>query len=739
MSPEHDAPSPASPSLPELLAPFEAGIERVVVSRKYRLGLFFVAAGMVLLPLAYAALIATAGVLLYRHAVNNRSLLEEGFAFVFLYLLPLIFGGVGFLFMFKPLFAPRLKDQAARSLTPEEQPVLFEFIGSLCQCLRTPVPRRIDVNIEPFGTGACFRRGFLSVFGHDMVLTIGLPMAEGLSLREFTGVLAHELGHFTQGAALRLTYTIRRINIWFLRAVFEHDVWDERLYFASRFSNSLPVRALAYSARLFVFVTRVVLFILMYVGQVISSFMSRQMEFDADRYEARIAGSSTLKTTELKLHVMSVAWDDVTLDLQAAWFDGRLADDVPALIMAKIENFDEHPELLKAIEHAVFDKRTGWFDTHPSPTDRVASAEAENAPGIFHLDYPATVLFREFRALCKEATVIYYQQILGAEYQHVRLIDTTLAVQEQKEQYEAQRTLYRYFQGQLLGHRELFLPEGWTPTPADPELTKRQLRQARQAMNSSLHRVAQALQHYEQAEQKRCKAFVAQLLHASNLKFSAEQLDLDGIDVVAISRAQEQGWKLREQAVEELQDFVRHAETRLTAALTLLHVPEIAAKLNAPELVARTELLIAVLAELRRAWEHFVPLREHAFGLGVLLDNLQGNENNQAFYQEVVRVAGIVRQRMQELRDLLAATRYPFEHAGGDIAVSEYALRELPEAERVGEVLFFAGEMLDKLTALYFRVMARLAVTAEQIEEAIGLPRLPDPPDPRDTDPRSLA
>ena len=54
-----------------------------------------------------------------------------------------------------------------------------------------------------------------------MVLLIGLPLAAGLSLRQFAGVLAHEFGHFSQGFGMRLTYVIRSINIWFMRVVYE--------------------------------------------------------------------------------------------------------------------------------------------------------------------------------------------------------------------------------------------------------------------------------------------------------------------------------------------------------------------------------------------------------------------------------------------------------------------------------------------------------------------------------------
>jgi Zn-dependent protease with chaperone function len=36
-----------------------------------------------------------------------------------------------------------------------------------------------------------------------LVLVIGLPLAAGMSMRQVAGVLAHEFGHFAQGAGMR--------------------------------------------------------------------------------------------------------------------------------------------------------------------------------------------------------------------------------------------------------------------------------------------------------------------------------------------------------------------------------------------------------------------------------------------------------------------------------------------------------------------------------------------------------
>src|SRR6185436_17295145 len=117
---------------------------------------------------------------------------------------------------------------------------------------------------------------------------------------------------------------------------------------------------------------------------------------------------------------------------------------------------------------------------------------------------PAAELFRDYRALCRAAAEIYYEQVLGADLDKIQLIDTDAIVRQRAEELEADRTLYRYFQGQLLGHVELFLPEGWFAAPSAVEQTVRALRQARQGMHAALPQVSAALDRFENAENKRC-------------------------------------------------------------------------------------------------------------------------------------------------------------------------------------------------------------------------------------------
>jgi Zn-dependent protease with chaperone function len=235
----------------------------------------------------------------YWHAVHDVAILEGrggGRGRLLLYLAPLIIGIILILFMVKPLFARRMRKTHPLTLNRAEEPTLHDFVDRLCEIVRAPKPTRIDVDTA-VNASASFGEGSLSFLRHDLVLTVGLPLVAGLNLRQLTGVLAHEFGHFAQGGAMRLTYLIRHINNWFARVVYERDSWDDWLANASHDGGHWGITLVVALARFFVWVTRWILWILMFMGHVVSSIMLRQMEYDADRYEARVAGSETFVLT----------------------------------------------------------------------------------------------------------------------------------------------------------------------------------------------------------------------------------------------------------------------------------------------------------------------------------------------------------------------------------------------------------------------------------------------------------
>ena len=127
-----------------------------------------------------------------------------------------------------------------------------------------------------------------------------------------------------------------------------------------------------YLARVFVWLTRKILWVLMMIGHSVSGFMLRQMEFDADRHEARLAGSEVFESTSRRILQLTVAAQGAQSDLGEFYREGRLCDDLPKLIEHNYQQFT--PEVIDKLDRISRDATTGLLVTHPCDTDRIASA-----------------------------------------------------------------------------------------------------------------------------------------------------------------------------------------------------------------------------------------------------------------------------------------------------------------------------------------------------------------------------
>jgi hypothetical protein len=136
------------------------------------------------------------------------------------------------------------------------------------------------------------------------------------------------------------------------------------------------------------------------------------MEYDADSYEIKLAGSAAFEQTAKRLNVLGAATKHSYQSMRAAWNTSRrLPDNFPAFL-AKMET-KMSKETRTEIEDTVGLSRTGIFDTHPSFGDRIRRARQAGEPGVFHLDYPATMLFANFDAIAKQVTFLHYTDSIG--------------------------------------------------------------------------------------------------------------------------------------------------------------------------------------------------------------------------------------------------------------------------------------------------------------------------------------
>ncbi len=390
-----------------LLEAFTGEIKPVRKSPAYVLAIPLVTLFMVLLPLAYVAFIVSLGYLVYYHAVNDVGMMSYGghnirviFLLASLYAAPIVAGSIMVLFMLKPLLARPLQEGRTRSLTPQGEPILFDVVSKLCDVVGAPRPKRIDVDWQ-FNASAHFRLGFGSFLGNDLVLTIGAPLLACLSAQQFVGVLAHEFGHFSQGIGMRLSYVIRSINRWFARVVYERDQWDAWLS-ATAESTDFRIGWILALGIIGVAFSRVVLQILMMIGLAVSGLLLRQMEFDADRYEARVAGSETFEATTKRMRTFGAAYQEAREKFLNMARMKDYADDLSRL--TTIIHSGLAPEILLFLEIKMMEEKTGLFDTHPCSAARIASAKREEVPGVFRIDGPASDLVCHFEPITRNVT-----------------------------------------------------------------------------------------------------------------------------------------------------------------------------------------------------------------------------------------------------------------------------------------------------------------------------------------------
>lgn len=700
----------------QLRAAFRGKIEPVPVPFSYRVGVILVAALVIALPLAYLAVIGMALYLVFWRALHAAS--------AAVYVPSLAAGTVMIFFLLKPIFAAPGRQRRTRSLTRESDPLLFAFVDHVCTAVGSPQPRRIDIDFE-VNASAEFSDGWRGLWSRDLVLTIGVPLVVGLDLRQFAGVLGHEFGHFSQGAAMRLSYLIRTVNLWFARAVYERDAWDETLVERAQ-TTPLWMSWAFHLALLLVWMTRGALWLLMIAAQAVSGFLLRQMELDADRHEARLVGSQTLISRIRQLMAVQVATEGAHADMGEFYREGRLGDDLPQLIRANLTRIDD--DVRAEIDEIIDRTTTSPFDSHPSDRERIAAAEHENAAGLFHLDWPVSVLFRDFTALSKAVTRDYYQGLFGPSFRPDNVCPVDELLSRQDRDAEAALAADEFFLGAFDTLRPVRLPAART-TGSDPTELIANLQRARQRMLETIDNYRKSLDSFHRADRLQADAGRNFVLVRAGL-ISEECEDARSDRPTARERADSARAKKAELNA-AMETFEAAAAARLSLALGLVESPAVAGRLpDAPSWQAEVARLRPALELMNRWHSELVELRDEHRRLSSLLDHREGREADSS-------VVGAVQRQMERLYPLIVHLRheldqvpYPFEHARGELSIGKYAIVDLPGQDDLAMIYGASQRVLGCLPPLYGRIVGRLAMICERVESAIGLETLRPAPDP---------
>lgn len=669
----------------------------------YFLGLVLVSTAMVVLPLLYLALVAASAWLAVWWASNGFDLLMRGplasahlrFG---LFVVPLVAAGAVPAFLVKPLFAPRITPPSDLQLTRGDQPGLFAFVERLAGLVGAPVPDRIVVDCQ-VNAGAGLELGLLRRDGPALTLRIGLPLVAGLTLPQLAGILAHEFGHFGQGAGMRLARVIRRVNAWFQRVAAERDSWDQALADGRREGGWWGLACLG--AELLVALGRQALYGLMVAGHAISCFLSRQMEFDADQYEGRVAGSSGFADAALRLRVLDASAQFV---LGSVLREGRFVDDVPALI-ARVAD-QAPPRLTADIKRAVQLSGTGLFDSHPSDMERIRRVRLGRFPGLLAGVDPASQLFRDFPGLCRRATAAFYEDALGP---HAPPLDALVPVDALAPAAPAQVPAV---DARSKPARLEFPPERPPRLAAHAAAARGSsgtLAAARQRWREAAPAAAAAAEKHRRSHAQWVDAAIADAVLAMGLGLQAREFSLPTATPEGVARTRSRALAMQAEAAPALEAAERALGERVGLAFEALERGS-AALPEGSRLHQEARRLLAALPGLERLQAEALGLRRDAAVLDCLLANQRRMVGHEGLDRAVAQLLPTVRDAINAVRSGLEQVALP--GASWDIPP--------PWREDAAGHVRSARRALEVLEAQHARAVARLVQIADQVEAAQG-------------------
>ncbi len=705
-----------------VLGCFRGSLPPIGISFRYQLGVVISTLVLLVLAAIYLGLIVGAAYFTYWHAVNNTVIITGGWGFIF-YTAGLIAGITVFAAMIVPLFVRRKDDTRYYELTREAEPALFALIDKLVEEVGSPSPRRVWVNLENNATA--IRRGF-----GGLELHIGLPLVAGLRADQLAGVIAHELGHFTQGWASSMLRLNGRIISWLGYIVFESE-WHDRIVRWCRRAGSI----FEFVGMITSWVMRGVRFVfwcLFHAAVAVAGFMMREQEYDADQFEIWLNGSRMFGHTQTRVMELEFAQSRISDRLEEFYRSGRLPDSFPHFL---VNEWEMTPEDLRSIVyHTLGKQETGWSDTHPSTPDRIRHALSLEAPGVFHCDLPAGVLFRDFDGVCRQATLDHYRKVLGDRFRPDLIRPVHELAEALRQESEAELAYRRFFQGAIRTSRPLRFDPLWEQEECTVSQLVAALDQRRREILAR-REVADAL--FKKWDERHEELSIVEMLRTLvdvGVPVDASKMPRRvGTAAQATVAAAEIRGELG-QIGQSLASWENLLARRLFDALRLLGSPEVMQRIPDGEAIYRQ---VEKMMPATRAIGDAVATLEH---LGVLCNRFQLIVD----YVQQAKPEGAVLARLDDVwhqtgneiatltQSLFAAWNnipFPLEHSQAGMTLGGYVY--VPEPELHDKPLIHAykigASLLDRTGSVLWRCYARLAMIGEKIESAVGLPPLPSP------------
>ncbi|HYF54363.1 MAG TPA: M48 family metalloprotease [Salinarimonas sp.] len=631
------------------------------------------------------------------------------------------------IFLLKPLVAQgTAREEADRSLDPEKDARLFQMVNAVADRLEAPRPVRIDVDLNA-NASAYQAGGWLGALGRSQpVLRLGLPLLATMTTRQVAGMIAHELGHFAQSGGGRLQALIRRINRFFYGLVFGRDAWDEALARATEEWG--PLGLIPLLGRVLIWCLRWSLWPLFAGSHLVSLQLERQQEFDADRCMAMIAGSDGTTDFFQRLSLVSVATDLAYERMIEAWKrEGRLPDDYMALVMATIE--DLPPRLQATVKKHMEAKKTSIWDSHPAAMERIRRIEELEEPGLYRTEADSRKLLGDFHALSRELTRQLHEANLGSRNIDEFIHSADAVVREQRRTFATYDAIGGYFQGVFNNpYFPLLMQDEWLREPEDPAALVEDVQAVRHRLLTSEHEITEARKRFFESSKKIFLYEASIALLRADLIPPLDLFKPDKPSRPAAERRLRACHLIRNEARQTLEKYKEDAQRRLVASLRLLHREEVRDRLpaDAPT-VEQVQQTLRDFSSVCFVLDLVATLRSHATILELLLASHQDSAENRSWQLRVQEYLQQCNRYLALIIEPLKPVPYPFEHAAGPMSVADYILPQMPHPFDLKGVFQSCERVVEATNLLYFRLLGQLVTAAQQVEEAVGLAKLPVP------------
>jgi len=685
--------------------------------------LTFVAASMLVFAAAYGLLLAGALFGLWCFMAHVADLWSTQAASVGLFACTGL-GLVAFvcvLLFSKPLWASFPASPTPLSLSRNQQELLFEVVDRLCDALGTPRPDRIDVDCHARVDAGYHNDG--GVFDGGRVLTIGLPLVANLELRDFLGLIVHELAHYTQAPGSHRRLLVHLIHNWLRRRVRDRDLFDDKLAEAC-VQGSVPVVLAAYVARGVVWTSRLVLGALLGLAQLVSHKLLRSAEYRADRYWMRLAGTQSIESALRRMHLLHAASEWAESSLSAALAERKLALDICEIIARESEQIPR--DVKQEIDSEIDLEPSPLCSIQPRAIDRIRTAACRDETGCLLEAGPASAVFADFEDLCRSATYHYYWTVFGDFIRRENLVAAEELLGERDPFPEESDALVRYFQD-TIGHlRPLALRvAGLDDDFGDPKAILASLNRLRTTLVAH-HRVYEdALEEYAVALCRVTNAELAADFEAADIIVDARAF---GMDEGELSTAQQQIRPTVERLKRldrSLERFEKGFRRRLMRSLALLRTDATDDLEGRDQLAELTTRLLAAAESYYELSGKISQLRMQINKLDCLFSSKDVCNNEERIGLLVYESSRDVRGHLTDLLSRLAGCPSPFDGSGASMA--DFVLPDRLVAEEPSDVLNVAQKIVTNLHHLYDRILGNLALIAEEIEASVGLDPLTIP------------